>query len=123
MGIQQLGPLAFCVYAVGLAVATYFTRPKSRRLVGALVGGLAIVVAGVGVEGCQSPGFWRYPSIKQRACPLAMYPVLVVMWAVYPLIGWRAMRRLGWRGEFDLLAMITLVRTLRDYLPRGKPLG
>jgi hypothetical protein len=52
-----------------------------------------------------------------------LYPVLVVMWAVYSLIGWRVMRRFGWRGEAIFLIIVTVVGTLRDYLVGAQSLG
>ena len=44
-------------------------------------------------------GFWHYPSDNTGRGPLLMYSVLVLMFAVLSLIGWRVVRRLGRRGE------------------------
>jgi len=120
----QILLLVACVYLAGLAVVTYFTRATRRRFLGALAGGLAVAVVGVGVEVLfQTLGFWHYPSAEQPYGPLLMYPVIVLMWAGYSLIGWRVMRRFGWRGQVMFLAAVTVLGTLRDYLVAGQALG
>ena len=120
----QILLLATCVYLAGLAGVTYFTRATQRRFLGALAGGLAVAVVGVGVEILfQTLGFWHYPSAEQPYGPLLMYPVVVLMWAGYSLIGWRMMRRFGWRGQVVFLVAVTVLGTLRDYLVAGQALG
>jgi hypothetical protein len=105
------------VYLVGLATLTYLTRATSRRFLGALVGGLTVAVVGVGVEVMfQTLGFWHYPSVDQRYGPVLMYPVVLLMWTGYSLIGWRVMRRFGWRGETVFLAAVAVFGTLRDFV-------
>src|SRR5262245_57783855 len=95
------------VYFVGLIALTYFTRATRRRFVGAVAGGLAVAVVGVGVEVLfQTLGFWSYPSSEHRYGPVLMYPLIVLMWAGYSLIGWRALRRFGLRGEVVFLAVL-----------------
>jgi hypothetical protein len=105
------------VYLVGLAVLTYLTRATRRRVLGALAGGLAVAVIGVGIEVLfQTLGFWHYPSVDQRYGPVLMYPLVLLLWAGYTLIGWRVMRRFGWRGETVFLAVVTVVGTIRDFV-------
>lgn len=124
MGTRQLMLLAFVVYAAGLSAVTLLTRPQCRRFLGALSGGLAVAVVGVGIEiVCQSLGYWHYPSTQQRTGPLAMYPVLVLMFAGYSLIGWRLMRRFGGRGWAAFLAAVTAVGVHRDYFVAGQKFG
>jgi|SRR5437867_5360220 len=116
MTSQQLVVLASAVYAVLLGVTIYFTRATTRRALAALAGGAAVAVVGFGLEVlCQALGLWRYPSDDTGYGPLAMYPALVLMFAVLPLIGWRVLRRFGWRGEVVFLAVIAVVGTVRDY--------
>jgi hypothetical protein len=120
----QLLLLATCIYLAGLGVVTYFTRATRRRFLGALSGGLAVAVVGVGVEVLfQTLGFWHYPSADQPYGPLLMYPVIVLMWAGYSLIGWRVMRRFGWRGQAVFLAAVTVLGTLRDYFVAERAMG
>jgi hypothetical protein len=122
--MQQLLLAATCVYIVAMVVTVYFTRATARRLVGALAGGGAVAVVGVGVELlCQSLGFWRYPSTDARYGPPLRYPLLVLVFAILALIGWRVSRRFGWRGQAFFLAVVTVVGTLRDYLVAGEALG
>jgi hypothetical protein len=121
---QQLLLAAACVYLAVLAMVTYFTRPTHRRFLGALAGGLAVALVGVGIEVlCQTLGFWHYPSTDQPYGPLLMYPAIVLMFAVYALLGWRVLRRFGWRGEVVFLTAVTVLGTLRDYLEADKALG
>jgi len=104
------------VYFVGFAVLAYFTRATRRRLLGALAGGLTVAVVGVGVETLfQTLGFWHYPGVDQRYGPVLMYPLVVLLWAGFALIGWRVMRRFGGRGEMVFLVVVTLFGTARDF--------
>jgi hypothetical protein len=116
MTSQQLMLLASAVYAVLLGVTIYFTRATARRALAALAGGAVVAVAGFGVEvSCQALGLWRYPSDDTGYGPLAMYPALVLIFAFLSLIGWRILRRFGWRGEAVFLAAIAVLGTVRDY--------
>ena len=124
MPMQQILLLASCVYFAFLVATVYFTRATARRVLGAVAGGMAVAVVGFGVEVlCQALGFWRYPSADTGHGPLLMYPLLVLIWAVFSLIGWRVMRRFGWRGEVVFLAVVTAQGTLRDYFEAGQALG
>src|SRR4029077_18836074 len=112
------------VYVVFLCAAVYFTRATPRRVLGALAGGAVVAVVGFGGElVCQGLGLWHYPSDDTGRGPLLMYPLLVLIWAVLALIGWRVVRRFGWRGEAVCLALVTLQGTLRDYFEAGQALG
>ena len=122
---QQMLLIAIGIYLVLLAATTYFTRATLRRFLGALAGGLAVAVVGVGVEiFFQSLGFWYYPSAAdQRYGPKLMYLLVVIMWATLALLGWRVMRRFGWTGQLLFLTTVTVVGTTRDYLVAGQVLG
>ena len=105
MNLQQLLLAATGVYLVFLCAVVYFTRATARRVLGALAGGVAVAVAGFGVERlCQALGLWHYPSDDSGRGPLLMYPLLALVWAALALIGWRVVRRFGWRGEAVFLA-------------------
>jgi hypothetical protein len=105
------------VYLVGLAVLAYLTRATRRRFLGAVAGGVTVALVGVGIEVLfQTLGFWHYPSVDQRYGPVLMYPVILLMWAGYSLIGWRVLRRFGFRGEALFLTVIGLLGTLRDFM-------
>ena len=111
-------------HLVYLCAAVYFTRATARRVLGALVGGVAVAAVGYGVElACQALGLWYYPSDDTGRGPLLMYPSLAFLWAMLALIGWRVVRRFGWRGEVVFLAAVALLGTLRDYFAAGQALG
>lgn len=112
----QLFVGAFLVY-LGVLVATgYFTRATARRVAGALAGGAAVAVVGIGVEMlAHTMGWWRYPFVDTPYGPPLMYPVVVVVMAALALLGWRVSRRWGWRGQLVFLVAVTVLGTLRDY--------
>ena len=123
MTMQQIFLLASCVYLAVLVATAYFTRATARRVLGALAGGVAVAVVGFGVElVAQALGFWRYPGDESGRGPLLLYPLLILVFAVLSLIGWRVMRRFGWRGELVFLAVVAVQGTLRDYFEAGQAL-
>jgi hypothetical protein len=104
------------VYLAVLVATTYFARATARRVAGALAGGGAVGVVGVGVETlAHTLGWWRYPSVETPYGPPVIYPAVVLIFAALALIGWRVTRRFGWRGQAAYLGAITVVGTLRDY--------
>jgi hypothetical protein len=81
---------------------------------------LTVAVFGVGIEiVCQSLGLSHCPSTKLRTGPLAMYPLITLMWASYSFIDWRITRRFHQRGWAIVLAAVTTIGTCRDYLVAG----
>lgn len=115
MTTQQL-IIASCQYLVALVAVVYFTRATARRAAGALLGGIAVAVVGVGVETlAHRQGWWRYPSVETPYGPPLMYPIVVLIFAGLALIGWRVARRFGWRGQAAFLVAVALLGTLRDY--------
>ncbi len=122
--MTQILVLAACVYLSLLTAAIYFTRAGPRRIAGALAGGAAIAIVGLGVEAlAHMQGWWYYPHEDTVVGPLAMYPVLIVMFAFLALIGWRVMRGFGPRGLAVFLGVLAVVGTLRDYFLAGKLMG
>ena len=82
------------------------------------------MVVGVGIETLfHTLGFWRYPSVEQPYGPIALYPLVVVVFALLDLIGWRVMRRFGWRGLMVFLALLTTLGVARDFLIAEQLLG
>jgi hypothetical protein len=109
---------ASCIDSTLLVAAIYFTRATGRRVVGALAGGLAVAAVGVGIETlAHNLGWWGYPGIDAPAYgPPPMYPLIVVMFGLLSLIGWRISRRFGWRGQVVFLTVLAIVGTFRDYV-------
>jgi hypothetical protein len=124
MTIYQAIDIAIGVYLILLAVTAYATRPNRRRLLGAVAGGVAVAVVGVGIESLfHILGFWRYPSVEQPYGPPALYPLVVVVFTMLALIGWRVARRFGWRGLVIFLTILVTVAVLRDFLVAERVLG
>lgn len=113
---QTLLIAANIIYLGLLALTIYLTRASRRRTVGAMVGGLAVAVVGVGVETlAHTLGWWRYPGIVTPYGPLLLYPAVIFIFALIALVGWRIDRRFGWRGLAIFLAFLTIIATIRDY--------
>ncbi len=104
------------VYLVALAVTVHFTRATVRRVAGALLGGIAVGIVGVGVE-CFShtQGWWLYPGVETPYGPPLMYPAVILLFAALALVGWRVTRRFGWRGQAVFMVALPILGTLRDY--------
>ena len=106
-----------CAYAVALAVAIYFTRAPSRRVIGALAGGAAAAGLGLGaiVLG-RALGVWRV-SLPPTPGMLALFLLaFAVSCAPIYLITWRVARRFGWRGLAVCLIVVGVIGPPRDYL-------
>jgi hypothetical protein len=124
MTIYQAIYIAMGVYLAMFAATLIVTRPNRRRFLGALTGGVSVAVVGVGIESLfHILGFWRYPSVDQPYGPVAIYPLVVVVFTMVALIGWRIMRRFGWTGELIFLAVLTTLAVLRDFMVAEKVLG
>ena len=81
-------------------------------------------MVGIGIESLfHTLGFWRYPSVEEPYGPVALYPLVVVVFAILTLIGWRIMREFGWRGWITFLAILTTLGALRDFLVAEQVLG
>ena len=107
---------ATCVYLVVMVVTAYLTRATRRRVTGALIGGAAVALVGVGVESlAHAMGWWRYPGVETAYGPPLIYPFVILLFATLSLVGWRVTRRFGWRGQAAFLGAVTVLGTLRDY--------
>ena len=116
--------LASCVYLSILIAVIYFSRATPRRIVGALAGGGTVALVGTGVEAlAHARGWWRYPSDDTPIGPVAMYPLIVLLFAFLALFGWIVMRQYGRRGTAVFLGILAIVGALRDYFIAGKLLG
>jgi hypothetical protein len=113
---QDMLMIASCVYLVVLAVVAYLTRAPCKRLIGALSGGVAVAVVGVGVEHlAYVRQWWRYPFVDAPYGPPLIYPVAILLFAAIALVGWRVTRRFGWAGQVGFLGAVTILGTVRDY--------
>ena len=106
-----------CAYLVELVVVVYFTRATSRRVVGALAGGAAVGLFGMGaiVLG-NALELWRVPiSWTPEFLPLFYVGIVISASPIY-LVTWRLARRFGWRGLAVCLGVVAIIGPPRDYL-------
>ena len=111
-----------CAYLVALIVVVYFTRATSRRVVGALAGGAAVGVFGMGaivlgntLELWRVPIFWTRPYFL-----LLFYLALTISVTPIYLVTWRLARRFGWRGLVMFTVIVAIIGPPRDYLYAAK---
>jgi hypothetical protein len=113
---QSILIAASFVYLAVLVATAWFTRATKRRITGALLGGLAVAIVGLGVEFlAHKLGWWHYPFVHTPFGPLLMYPVIVLIFAALALIGWRLTRGFGLRGQAAFLIVLAILGTVRDY--------
>jgi hypothetical protein len=116
MTTQQI-ILFTCGYVVALMAVIYFTRANQRRVVGAMVGGAAAGLLGVGaIALCEALGWWWVPFATTPYFLALFYVGLSISLApIYP-VTWRLARRFGWRGLAVFIGIVTVIGPPRDYL-------
>jgi hypothetical protein len=104
-------------YGVALLAAIYFTRATSRRIVGALAGGVIVALMVMGaIAVCESFGWWRIPSTETPYFNLLLFLGLAISSSPIYLVTWRLARRFGWRGLAVFIAAVGIIGPPRDYL-------
>jgi hypothetical protein len=82
-----------------------------------MLGGLAVVVVGLGIEASAHHfGWWRYPFEDRAIGPPLIYPAVWAAFTALALLGWRIARRFGPRGLLCALLLVSVAGTTRDYL-------
>jgi hypothetical protein len=106
-----------CAYLVELVAVVYFTRPTSRRVVGALAGGAAVGCMGIGaiVLG-NALELWRVPIVWTPSFLALFYLGFAISASPIYLITWRLARRFGWRGLAVFTCIVAIIGPPRDYL-------
>lgn len=103
-------------------IVIYFTRPGGRRLLGAVAGGVAFMVANAvwDIAGYYA-GWWHYLFTTAPYAPPLVY---LTSGAVYgigsALIGWRIQRRFGLGGLLIFLAALSTLGSVRDVVYAAK---
>jgi len=116
MTAQQI-ILFTCVYLVALMFAIYFTRATPRRIIGAMAGGGAAGLLGIGaIALCEMLGWWWIPFAATPYFLVLFYVGLAISMMPVYLITWRVARRFGWRGLAVFIGIVMVIGPPRDYL-------
>jgi hypothetical protein len=106
-----------CLYFAALLIVTYFTRATARRIVGALVGGAAVGLFGMGAIFLGNKAeFWRVPISWTPQFLTLFYLGLSISVSPVYLVTWRVARRFGWHGLAVCLGVVAVIGPPRDYL-------
>src|SRR5207247_2174783 len=96
-------------------IVIFFTRPRGRRLIGALMGGLAFAMLHITWDSIASfAGWWHFTAGIHA--PLVWYLGSLFWGACTALMGWRIQRRFGVRGIILFLVSIGVLGTVNDYV-------
>lgn len=103
-------------YLVELVIVIYLTRATSRRILGALVGGVAVAPVTLGIVAfCVSVGWWRMPIASTPFLAAMLGVGLAISCSPIYLVTWRVARRFGLRGLVISTAIVTIIGPPRDY--------
>jgi len=116
MTTQQI-LLMECLYLALLGAVIHFTRATTRRSVGALAGGAAAGLLGLGAIALgDARDWWRIPPSAIPYFRLQLFLGLTISMTPTFLITWRVARRFGWRGLAVALGVVALIGPPRDCL-------
>jgi len=108
-------------YFLELVTVVYFTRATSRRVAGALAGGVAVGLMALGMIAlCEAHGWWRIPFASTPTMVALLGVGLVISCSPIYLVTWRVARRFGWRGLAAFTGVVTVIGPPRDYLIAAK---
>ena len=115
MTTRQLFLMCF-LYLIALVLVVYFTRATSRRIAGALAGGVVFSVVGLGADALgEALGWWRMAIWEPHMLPLVCLGFAVSVAPIY-LVTWRVARRFGSRGLVVAVVLLAVIGPLRDYM-------
>jgi hypothetical protein len=103
------------LYLVVTAVVAILTRATWRRIVGALAGGTAVGVLGLGIVAIgEKVGLWHM-VLTWEPYFLTLFLIDCALCAFVFLITWRVARRFGGRGLAVVLVFVAIIGPPRDY--------
>lgn len=103
-------------YLIELVAVIYFTRATPRRVVGAMAGGAAAGLFGLGaIALCESLGWWWVPYASTPYFLALFYLGTSISLTPIYLVTWRLARRFGWRGLAVFTGIVTIIGAPRDY--------
>lgn len=109
--------IVILLYGIALAAVVYFTRPKWRRVTGALIGGAVVGLYGIAAVVLGNElGVWQVPLSWTPRFLSLFYLAFSVSAAPVYLVTWRIERRFGWQGIIGSLAIVAIIGPPRDYM-------
>jgi hypothetical protein len=103
-------------YATLFAAVIYFTNAPWRRVVGALVGGVAASCLGMAaIISGESIGVWWVSLPATPGVQALFFAGLAISLSPIYLVTWRVVRRFGWRGLALCLVIVGVIGPPRDY--------
>ncbi len=100
-----------------LGVVVYFTRAPLLRLSGSLAGGVVFVLLFFAEHRLASASGWlHFRWIVTPQSQLLVYLAATPLGAILLLLGWRIIRKFGWRGQMVFVAAVGTYGPVRDYL-------
>jgi hypothetical protein len=114
MTVQQLF-LFNGLYLILLVVVVVLTHATARRTSGALAGGIAVSVAGLGIVALGEKVRWWHQQITWQPYYLVLVVVDFALCAFVFLITWRIARRFGARGLLWAAIFAAVIGPPRDF--------
>jgi hypothetical protein len=102
------------IYAVAIPLVARLVRATRRRLVGALVGGVAIAAAAMPLLDLGGRLGWWTIRLVPPANDALVFLSFATAAPVFPLISWRVARRWGGAGLAAMTALAALLGPPRD---------
>jgi serine/threonine protein kinase len=101
---------------IGVGAAVFFTRASLRRVLGALAAGLVFMLVFLAEESLPASMGLHHFSWTVTPSAGLICSMIIPYGAVIALLGWRIVRRFGWRGLLTLLLAAAVGGPVRDYL-------
>jgi hypothetical protein len=114
---QQALLIGFIVAPLLFSLSAYFTRANKKRILAALVAGLAFGLANLlWDQAAFRLGWWSYPAWQKNSWwPLLYLPSGIVAGGAFGLIGWRAARRWGTKGFVLFIVIWSVWGMIHDF--------